>query len=110
MADVQWPMVWIPVVPLPLMGWRTDRCMCGAKFRGRYRRELYELHYRSEHEDPDSPDQVCVTPAKAAAIYQAVAATSNPAISHIIDTEPPSDEEVAYFRQLHGVQSQERKP
>jgi len=42
--------VWIPAVPLPLQGWRTDRCGCGKKFRGRDRRAAYEMHWRVEHE------------------------------------------------------------
>lgn len=50
--------VWIPAVPLPLLGWRTDRCFCGAKFRGKGRKRAYEIHYRRAHQRDDmDPDQ-----------------------------------------------------
>lgn len=43
--------VWIPAVPLPLMGWRTDQCVnCGVKFRGKTRRHDYEIHFRRAHQ------------------------------------------------------------
>jgi hypothetical protein len=48
--------VWIPAVPLPFLGWRTDRCMCGQKFRGKNRRAAYELHYRRAHQRGDTSD------------------------------------------------------
>lgn len=65
--------VWIPAVPLPLIGWRTDRCYCGAKFSGRGRRERYEIHYRHEHE-PGSDRNVLmeVSRAEADRIYALV--------------------------------------
>jgi len=63
-------MVWIPAVPLPLMGWRTDRCgECGAKFRGRDRRHRYEIHYRRLHERHDSDTMMEVTREEAQRIY-----------------------------------------
>ena len=71
--------VWIPAVPLPFQGWRTDRCVCGAKFRGRNRRAAYELHYRRTHERADSNGnkvQMSITRAEARAIYAEVNADS----------------------------------
>lgn len=71
--------VWIPAVPLPLMGWRTDRCMCGTKFRGKQRRAAYELHYRRAHQrDDEAGDQVRmgVPRAEARRIYAEVNADS----------------------------------
>lgn len=72
--------VWIPVVPLPLMGWRTDRCKCGKKFRGKNRKAAYELHYRREHHrsDPDpNAAQMEVTRDEARRIYAEVNADSS---------------------------------
>jgi hypothetical protein len=65
--------VWIPSVPLPLLGWRADTCQCGAKFRGKGRRARYELHWRREHE-PDDPgfSQMGVSRVEAQRIYAAV--------------------------------------
>lgn len=68
--------VWIPAVPLPLQGWRTDRCSCGERFRGKERRERYELHWRLFHE-PDLPVDgpqcsMGVSRAEAEEIYQRV--------------------------------------
>lgn len=54
--------VWVPAVPLPFLGWRTDRCSCGAKFRGRGRKHAYEIHYRRAHQRCDAPeDQVMMS-------------------------------------------------
>lgn len=72
--------VWIPSVPLPLLGWRTDECWCGQKFRGKKRRAAYELHYRREHMGDDRVDpgpnsgyvDVAVTRAEARRIYAEV--------------------------------------
>jgi hypothetical protein len=72
--------VWIPAVPLPLLGWRTDRCQCGKRFRGKSRRATYELHYRREHMSDDraeaGPDSgyadMAVTRAEAERIYDEV--------------------------------------
>jgi hypothetical protein len=67
--------VWIPAVPLPLMGWRADRCVCGQRFRGRNRRAAYELHYRRAHQRGDSNGgdvQMEVTRAEAQRIYAEV--------------------------------------
>lgn len=70
--------VWIPSVPLPLMGWRIDRCQCGAKFRGKGRRGAYELHWRREHERDDPGfAQMGVTRAEAERIYAEVNADSS---------------------------------
>lgn len=71
--------VWIPSVPLPLFGWRTDRCSCGMRFRGRGRQAAYELHYRREHQRGDTnldAPQVGVTRAEAKRIYAEVNADS----------------------------------
>lgn len=71
MSDV----VWIPAVPLPLMGLRTDTCSCGRKFRGRGRRARYELHWRRVHEpDGDGSAQMGVPRAEAERIYRKVRA------------------------------------
>lgn len=70
--------VWIPAVPMPFLGWWTDRCMCGRKFRGKNRRPAYELHYRREHagkiaSDGTSNDPLMqVTRAEAERIYAEV--------------------------------------
>ena len=67
--------VWIPSVPLPFQGWRTDRCSCGAKFRGRGRRHAYEIHYRREHQRGDTAnDQAMmeISRAEAQALYAEV--------------------------------------
>lgn len=64
--------VWIPAVPLPFMGWRTDRCACGMRFRGRRHRARYELHWRLVHEgevDRSGGAVVGVTRAEARSIY-----------------------------------------
>lgn len=72
--------VWIPAVPLPFRGFRTDRCMCGAKFRGKGAKAAYELHYRREHQRDDAAEgdgvQVAVTRAEARRIYAEVNADS----------------------------------
>lgn len=69
--------VWIPAVPLPFLGWRTDTCMsCGQKFKGRNRRGAYQLHYRRCHEERErareDQTQIGVTRAEAERIYAAV--------------------------------------
>ncbi len=67
--------VWIPAVPLPLQGWRTDRCSCGQRFRGKDRRHAYELHYRRDHQRGDTAEneaQMEVTRAEARRIYAEV--------------------------------------
>lgn len=66
--------VWIPAVPLPFMGWRTDRCFCGARFRGKNRRAAYELHFRRVHERHDANANVLmeVTREEAERIYAEV--------------------------------------
>jgi hypothetical protein len=71
--------VWIPVVPLPLQGWRTDRCTCGEKFRGKGRKAAYELHFRRVHLRNDLPDdwpQAGVPRVEAQRIYAEVNADS----------------------------------
>ncbi len=72
--------VWIPAVPLPLLGAWRDRCKCGQRFRGKQRRSAYELHYRREHMDGDRAEagpnsgytDMAVTRAEAERIYAEV--------------------------------------
>lgn len=71
--------VWIPAVPLPFLGWRTDRCKCGQRFRGKGRRAAYELHFRRVHFRNDLPNdwpQAGVARAEAQRIYAEVNADS----------------------------------
>jgi hypothetical protein len=68
--------VWIPAIPLPFLGWRTDRCMCGQKFRGKNRRAAYELHYRRVHEQADPNALMEVSRVEAMLIYERVRAES----------------------------------
>jgi hypothetical protein len=63
MSDI----VWIPAVPLPMLGWRTDRCKCGQRFRGKNRRAEYELHYRAEHQPFENGDTQVGVPREEAA-------------------------------------------
>jgi hypothetical protein len=67
--------VWIPAVPLPFLGWRTDRCKCGQKFRGKNRRAAYELHYRRAHQRSDTNGNeplMAVSRVEAMLIYERV--------------------------------------
>jgi hypothetical protein len=78
-------------VPLPFLGWRTDRCTCGKKFRGKNRRAAYELHYRRTHErEHESFALMEVDRAEAKRIYDEVnadhvGATANRAESGLGD-------------------------
>lgn len=69
--------VWIPSVPLPFLGFRSNRCVsCGAKFTGTNRGHDYELHWRREHEKDDpvaSAVLMEVTRDEAVRIYEEVA-------------------------------------
>lgn len=70
--------VWIPAVPLPFLGWRTDRCVCGKKFRGKGRKAAYELHYRRVHErEHESVALMEVERVEAKRIYDLVNADSD---------------------------------
>lgn len=74
--------IWIQAVPLPLFGWRTDRCHCGAKFRGKGREHAYEIHYRRAHQrsDPNGNEtKMSITRGEACALFAEVNAdTTSP--------------------------------
>jgi hypothetical protein len=52
--------------------------MCGVRFRGKNRRAAYELHYRREHESPESSVQMAVSRSEEAALTEPC-------------TDPPAD-------------------
>jgi hypothetical protein len=68
--------IWIQAVPMPLFGWRTDRCHCGEKFRGKDREHAYELHYRRVHhresEASETSTQQSITRGEACALFAEV--------------------------------------
>jgi len=71
--------IYIAAVPLPFLGWRTDRCSCGKKFRGKNRQWEYEIHYRREHQNGDlnfaNDVQRSITRAEADRLYAAMVAS-----------------------------------
>jgi hypothetical protein len=69
-------LVWIPAVPLPLIGVFTDMCSCRKRFRSfsvAKRRLAYEVHWRLVHEpESDGGAMQGVTRAEARSIYALV--------------------------------------